>query len=228
MDTLINVVDVDKDVGNLSISNYNKIAVENLGENTENYLLSLNKDNTQLLINDIFSLETERKDNELIVKLPKICTSLPRARTMPKQKVPTKWQQFAKEKGIKNKKKPKLNWDEELTKWIPTFGYKKNAAEYQKNWVVELTTGDTPRETRLSSAKSEKIAKNELQRLRNLARAKKIAIPRVGLPATEFASGKQLAVAKTLARLSTASAGKFQNRLPKEKDANNLAKSWLF
>lgn len=30
MDTLTNEVDVDKDVGNLSISNYNKIAVQNL------------------------------------------------------------------------------------------------------------------------------------------------------------------------------------------------------
>ncbi|KAF7988090.1 hypothetical protein HCN44_007584 [Aphidius gifuensis] len=124
--------------------------------------------------------QTERKDNELIAELPKICTLLPRARTLPKQKVPTKWQQFAKEKGIKNKKKPKLNWDEELKKWIPTFGYKKVAAEYQKNWVVELKTGDTPQETKVSSAKSEKIAKNELQRLRNLAKAKKISIPRVG------------------------------------------------
>lgn len=77
--------------------------------------MSLSKDNAQLLINNIFSLETERKDNEIIAKLPKICTLLPRGRTLPKQKVPTKWQQFAKEKGIiKNKKKSKLNWDEEL------------------------------------------------------------------------------------------------------------------
>lgn len=35
-----------------------------------------------------------------------------------------------------------------------------------------------------SSEKSEKVAKNELQRLKNIARAKKVKIPRVGLPVT--------------------------------------------
>ena len=35
-----------------------------------------------------------------------------------------------------------------------------------------------------ASEKSEKVAKNELQRLKNIARAKKVKIPRVGLPVT--------------------------------------------
>lgn len=35
-----------------------------------------------------------------------------------------------------------------------------------------------------ASEKSEKVAKNELQRLKNIARAKKVNIPRVGLPVT--------------------------------------------
>lgn len=32
--------------------------------------------------------------------------------------------------------------------------------------------------------KSEKVAKNELQRLKNIARARKVKIPRVGIPVT--------------------------------------------
>lgn len=35
-----------------------------------------------------------------------------------------------------------------------------------------------------ASEKTEKVAKNELQRLKNIARARKVKIPRVGLPVT--------------------------------------------
>lgn len=35
-----------------------------------------------------------------------------------------------------------------------------------------------------ANEKSEKVAKNELQRLKNIARARKVKIPRVGLPVT--------------------------------------------
>lgn len=35
-----------------------------------------------------------------------------------------------------------------------------------------------------ANEKSEKVAKNDLQRLKNIARAKKVKIPRVGLPVT--------------------------------------------
>ena len=77
---------------------------------------SLTRDNTQLLFNDIFSLETERRDDAFVAKLPKPTFLLPRSRSIPKPKPLTKWQQFAKEKGIKTKKKgrSKLKWDEEL------------------------------------------------------------------------------------------------------------------
>ncbi|KAF7995761.1 hypothetical protein HCN44_006868 [Aphidius gifuensis] len=224
------LVEVDKDLGSLMVSDYNQFDVENIKKDKEAYLLSLTRDNTQLLFNDVFALETERRDDAFVAKLPKPTFLLPRARSVPKPKPLTKWQQFAKEKGIKTKKKgrSKLKWDEELNKWIPTFGYKKVAAETQKDWLVEVGADNTPkadpREAK-SSAKQERIAKNELQRLRNLAKAKNIKVPRVGLPTTEqFASAKHLATAKTVARVSTASVGKFQDRLPKEKDAKDIAK----
>lgn len=35
-----------------------------------------------------------------------------------------------------------------------------------------------------ANEKSEKVAKNELQRLKNMARARNVKIPRVGLPVT--------------------------------------------
>lgn len=63
------------------------------------------------------------------------------------------------------------------------------------------------------AAKQEKRSKNELQRLHNIAKSKNVKIPRVGLPTKEhFSDSQQLSQAMTIARTSTASVGKFQDR----------------
>lgn len=62
-------------------------------------------------------------------------------------------------------------------------------------------------------AKEERKSKNELQRLHNIAKTKNIKIPKVGLLTKEhFSDSQQLSQAVTIARTSTASLGKFQNR----------------
>lgn len=70
----------------------------------------------QLLINKIWELPVERVDEAIVATLPKPEYVLPRSRVIPKPKPLTKWQQFAKEKGIRTKKKgrSKLKWDEVL------------------------------------------------------------------------------------------------------------------
>ena len=133
---------------------------------------------------------------------------------MPVPKPPTKWEQYAKEKGIVKKKKPKLVWDDVVKEWIPRFGYKKAVAETEKNWVMEYKEGDNqdPRE-KMIEEKREKVAKNELQRLRNIARGKKTKVPGVGLAPmnpTESQTSDDIQKASHLAKKSTASLGKFQ------------------
>lgn len=67
--------------------------------------------------------------------------------------------------------------------------------------------------TKAKAAKQERQSKNELQRLRNIAKSKNIKIPRIGVPTKEhFSSSQQLSEALTIARTSTASIGKFQSR----------------
>lgn len=55
---------------------------------------------------------------------------------------------------------------------MPRFGFQKNVAEKEKNWVVELPGNakdtDDPIEQK-KAKKKEAVAKNELQRLRNLS-----------------------------------------------------------
>jgi regulator of ribosome biosynthesis len=73
-----------------------------------------------------------------------------------------------------------------------------------------------------ATAKTERVAKNELHRLKNLAAAKNIKVPKTGLALTDHLGAKQLHTALTVARSSTASLGKFQAKLPKEKDAKKV------
>ncbi|KAL1116121.1 hypothetical protein AAG570_005616 [Ranatra chinensis] len=177
----------------------------------------------QLLANAIWKLETERVEDSVVVKLPQPTYVLPREKPVPKPRPLTKWQQFAKDKGIRKTKKPKLNWDEVLKKWVPTHGYKRAAAEKEKNWLIEIPDHADPYEDyfeKKNESKKEKVAKNEFQRLRNIAKAKNIKVPSMGLPPTNKLTSVQLNSAANIANISTASVGKFQPRLSKEKTLN--------
>ncbi|XP_070494381.1 ribosome biogenesis regulatory protein homolog [Chironomus tepperi] len=223
----INVVkheEVKIDAGRLMISDPN-IFSEEIKENTEAYLSNLTRDNVQLLVNSIWELPTERLDEHIVVKLPKPSFALPRARKLPVPRAPTKWEQFAKEKGIVKRKKDKKVYDEELGKWVPTYGYQKYKAEREKDWVLEVPQNLDPMTDmfqKKKDLKNEKIAKNEISRMKNIARAQKVDMPRVGFVSEESASAKDLLVAATIAKASTASVGKFQASLPKEKTARGI------
>lgn len=82
--------------------------------------------------------------------------------------------------------------------------------------MIEAKSDGSPTDdpfAKAKAAKQERQSKNELQRLRNIAKAKNVKLPRVGLPTREhFSSSQQLSEALTIARTSTASIGKFQSR----------------
>jgi regulator of ribosome biosynthesis len=194
-------------------------------KNTEKYLLSLTRDNVQLLVNGIWELPTERLDEHIVVKLPKSSFALPRARKLPEPKQLTKWEQFAKAKGIKKRVKNKKVWDEELDKWVPTYGAKHAQAEKDKNWVLEVPKNIDPMTDmfqKKKDLKNERVAKNEISRMKNIARAQKVQVPRAGFVSEDSATAKDLLVAATVAKASTASVGKFQDKLPKEKTARGI------
>lgn len=197
----------------------------NYRENRESYLLNLTRDNVQLLINGIWELPTERLDEHIVAKLPKTSYLLPRARKLPQAKALTKWEQFAKDKGIKKTKKDKKVWDPVLDKWVPTFGYQKFKADKEKDWVLEVPKNIDPMTDmfqKKKDLKDERVAKNEVARMKNIARAKKVDLPRAGMVSEDAASARDLHVATTIARASTASVGKFQDKLPHEKEARGI------
>lgn len=218
-------LEVHLDVGSLLCTDPNDLKACQISNNREKYLLELTRDNTQLLINSIWELPTERIDECIVAKLPKPTTVLPRLRKVPGPKPLTKWEKFAKEKGIKKKKKDKKEYDTTLDKWVPTYGFKRANAEKEKEWVLEVPKNVDPNEDMFQKKidlRDEKVAKNEIQRMKNIVRAKKVGIPRGGYFGPEVASSGQLLTAVTVAKSSTASVGKFQVKLPKEKQARGI------
>lgn len=213
---VVRPLDQENDLGNLLASEVNEFQLSE--ENIEDELKARARDNCQLLLNELWTLPTERVDEAIVANLPPPKTVIPREKPVPVPKPPTKWEQYAKEKGITKQKKSKMVWDDAVKEWIPRFGYKKAKAETEKNWIMEYKEGDDqdPREKAIEE-KREKVAKNELQRLRNIARAKKTKVPGVGLTPmvpTESQRSDDLKKASALAKTSTASLGKFQEKLP--------------
>lgn len=187
--------------------------------------MDLTRDNVQILLNQIWELETDRVEECIVAKLPPPVYILPRSRKCPAEKQLTKWEKFAKEKGIKKTKKDKKTFDTELDKWVPTYGFKRAQAEKDKTWVLEVPQNADPMEDQFQKKldmRSEKVAKNEVHRMKNIVRAKKIAVPRTGYLGPEAASASELLTAATIAKSSTASVGKFQEKIAKEKVARGI------
>nr|XP_015209188.1 PREDICTED: ribosome biogenesis regulatory protein homolog [Lepisosteus oculatus] len=224
-------LELEFDLGNLLASDKNPPDVREFKQQKkEEFLRSLARGNTQLLINELWKLPTERVEEVIVAKLPDPSTRLPREKPVPKPRAPTKWEEFAKLKGIQKKKKTNLVWDDVHKEWKRRWGYKR-ANDDTKEWLIEVPATADPNEDQFAKrvkAKKERVAKNELNRLKNIARAQKIKVPGAGLTPASQQSKAELQMAMQVAKTSTASVGKFQDRLPKEKPARNTGKKRKF
>ncbi|KAJ3427372.1 ribosome biogenesis regulatory protein [Anaeramoeba flamelloides] len=105
-------------------------------EDLEEIIKKATLENTQLLLNKIFHLETTSEEAGVFVKLPHPTTKLPRTKKVPQPKKETRWEKFAKERGIRNKKKSRLVYDEEHGDWRPRYGSHKANNEINQ-WIIE-------------------------------------------------------------------------------------------
>lgn len=110
--------------------------------NREEALENTARRGVQLLVNRIFALPTKYISAEgVFAILPKdVLTVLPREKPLPKiKKEATKWEQFAKSKGIAPKaKRDKLIYDEEKQEWVPRWGYKGANKDKEEQWIYEV------------------------------------------------------------------------------------------
>lgn len=215
------------DVGNLLAVDPRPIDANEFKKNPDNYIKELATVSTQLIVNSLFTLPTERVQDVMCAKLPKGVITFPREKPLPKEKPLTKWESYAKMKGIKKTKKTRKVYDETSKEWRPTWGYKKTLdKDTTNNWLIEYKgkdKDDTDHFAKRTEAKSERVAKNELQRLRNISRATggKKKVPGVGLTpnvADDGYSPSQLKLKKSLSMAKTADASmsKFSQKLKTE------------
>lgn len=186
----------------------------------------------QAIADALFNLpSTEDRDGPL-VKLPPPKTRLPREKPLPKPKPPTKWEVFAKKKGIQKRKKEKIVFDEQTGTWKRRHGYDR-VNDDNDIPIIEAKMDEEPGEDPFAKRQGEKkrrVGKQEKNRLQNLKQAAKVgALPsHVQLAATALPiTGTQAAPKKVskdelqnvagMAAHATASGGKFDKKLPGEK-----------
>lgn len=100
--------------------------------------MSTARDGVQTLIASLFSLPTTSSADGPLAQLPTPTTLLPRAKPLPKPKPPTKWEQFAKAKGIQKTRKEKKIWDEEKQEWVDRWGWKGVNKKEETQWLTEV------------------------------------------------------------------------------------------
>lgn len=177
---------------------------------------------------------------------------LPRAKPLPKPKPPTKWEQFASAKGIQKKVRDKKVWDEEKQDWVNRWGRDGKNKQLEDQWITEVPAnagesiylaarviieqvlrknvdvGHNPA-TIARTERKERVAKNERQRSQNAARAQ-------GPPNEREERKKDIEKTLATTRISTASMGKFDNKLEGEKKlkgvkrkvSRNSDQFWLY
>ncbi|KAH8925939.1 hypothetical protein BT69DRAFT_1215943, partial [Atractiella rhizophila] len=155
----------------------------------EQALLSNSQTIVQALVGSIFSRPLVSSLSANSGEIPTAISNLeygliPRAKRLPSAKPLTKWEKFAKKKGIGAKNKGKKVWDEEKGEWRDRWGYGKwkgargmgeDGKGLADDWVVEVkgNEADPSYNPRAQSKKESKLrkGKNEKQQLANIARA---------------------------------------------------------
>lgn len=211
---------VDVDLGNLLVLDPNVIDQSAYKENRDEYIKNTMRDNMQLLVNDLWQVPIERHDNTVVAKLPEPKTIVPREKPLPKPKPLTKWQKFAQSKGIVKQKKSKFVWDDAKQEWGRRYGFKK-ANDDSKPWLIEVPVNADPNEDQFAkrtAAKKERVAKNEFQRLKNIARANKVNVRNDGAIINTKSSTNDVKKALATAKYSDASMGQFSERAAPDED----------
>lgn len=119
----------------------------------------------------------------MLLSLPASTTPLPREKPAPVPKPPTKWEAFAKRRGIKPKtreQRKNLQFNEDKGEWERKWGYQGANKAAESEWLVEVnpqkeaerkegTTvrGDSRRE------RKERVKRNERKMRKNLRHAEK-------------------------------------------------------
>eukprot|EP00327_Prymnesium_parvum_P018752 CAMPEP_0113265360 /NCGR_PEP_ID=MMETSP0008_2-20120614/19457_1 /TAXON_ID=97485 /ORGANISM="Prymnesium parvum" /LENGTH=279 /DNA_ID=CAMNT_0000114167 /DNA_START=27 /DNA_END=866 /DNA_ORIENTATION=+ /assembly_acc=CAM_ASM_000153 len=179
----------------------------------------------QLLSNKLYELLHAAHDKGAI-PLPPPQFPLPREKPVPEAVPLTRWERFAKEKGIVKKKRSKMVWDEATQLWAPRYGFGRanNPKESTSDWLVEAKPGDDgsvdPFEAKADERKM-RLSKQKKQEERNRLEAAHAASSRSSAINLQKDERRQyLSHSIAAAQVSTASAGRFDKTVANEPSKN--------
>ncbi|KAJ5076810.1 ribosome biogenesis regulatory protein [Anaeramoeba ignava] len=218
--------DLQYDIGNLTTLDSLSINSEEFLKDVDNNIKDLTRDNAQLLINKLFQIEGELTDTGVVIQLPDPTTKIPREKPVPEEKPLTKWEKFAREKGIKKRKKSRKVWDQNKQQWGYRSGYGK--ANNEMDEVIIEDKGEIEAEDPFLQRKQNKqkrIQQQKKNELMNIARSKNGKVAKQTERVIEDLSkqaGKRLTRKQRLQKMfrvvqqSTASHGLFDKRVKNE------------
>ncbi|KAJ5902274.1 hypothetical protein N7495_002802 [Penicillium taxi] len=184
------------DLGHLMANDPNPLEISTT-ESLNDSLRATARDGAQCLLNQLLTTctITQSAEHGVLLSLPPPNTLLPRHKPLPTPKPPTKWELFARKKGIgrfnttpgatlaDKERRKKLVYDEASGEWVPRWGYKgKNKGEDEwlvevpeDKWKKEETAADKGGNIRGMSRteRKEKVKRNERKQRSNEKRAKK-------------------------------------------------------
>lgn len=115
---------LDFDLGNLTASDPSPIDAEEFLANPDTACLDAATKVTQALVAQLCALPSEAADVGRVAQLPPPTTALPRSKALPKPREPTKWEKFAAQKGINQKRKRSREvFDEDTKEYKRRHGY---------------------------------------------------------------------------------------------------------
>ncbi|KGB79325.3 hypothetical protein CNBG_5163 [Cryptococcus deuterogattii R265] len=165
-----------------------------------------------------------------LTAFPPPTTLLPREKHLPKPKPLTKWERFANEKGISHKKKEKDVWDEERQEWVPRWGRFGKNKDKEDQWLHEVKPGEEADQDPAKTARAERkarIAKNTKQNTANVAAASaSVTAARATAAAERAARKEELNRNMLISKTSTASLGKFDNKIQGEPKARGMKRKF--
>ncbi|CDF38667.1 ribosome biogenesis regulatory protein (RRS1) family protein [Chondrus crispus] len=184
------------------------------------------------LVHAIFSLPVLESDEAKLVSLPNGAFHLPRAKPIPKERALTKWEKFAKEKGIQKRHRDRLVLDDATGEYVPRYGKgSKNALDRDVILPHKESMGeDYDPFAQKRKEKKQRIKENTKKHNSNLGRAAKgrraqinpvhaLDVGKAGPSGKKFLPKKGLKDSLAIAQRSTASAGRFDQKVTNEPKA---------
>ncbi|KAL3139884.1 hypothetical protein ABBQ38_004178 [Trebouxia sp. C0009 RCD-2024] len=223
------------DLGNLTAFDPSPVNTEQFAADPDAACLSVASKITQALVAKLFALPSEAVDVGRVAQLPPPTTALPRAKPVPKPREPTKWEKFAQQKGITKHKRSREVWDEDTKELKRRHGF--NSIKDDQPAILEAKASDQAGEDPFGDQRTEKrarVASQEGRQLKNKQASDKIhgkpvlpptlklaaSLPEhgKGVPTKRRELKADVGLASRQAGVSTASMGKFDKRLPNEKE----------